>query len=39
MVYIGAYDENLYALDAQSGALRWKFATEGGICSSPAVEG
>jgi len=36
-VYIGAYDENLYALDAAQGVLRWKFATEGGICTTPAA--
>jgi eukaryotic-like serine/threonine-protein kinase len=35
-VYVGAYDENLYALDATQGVLRWKFATEGGICTTPA---
>jgi eukaryotic-like serine/threonine-protein kinase len=35
MLYIGAYDENLYALDPTKGTLRWKFATEGGICSTP----
>ena len=38
-VYVGTYDENLYALDPMSGALRWKFATEGGICSTPAALG
>jgi outer membrane protein assembly factor BamB/tRNA A-37 threonylcarbamoyl transferase component Bud32 len=36
-VYIGSYDNNLYALDRRSGALAWKFATDGGICSSPAL--
>lgn len=36
-VYIGSYDNNLYALDRHTGALAWKFATEGGICSRPAL--
>ncbi|MFQ5577037.1 MAG: PQQ-binding-like beta-propeller repeat protein [Anaerolineae bacterium] len=35
LVYIGAYDNNLYALDAKSGEFRWKYATEGGIASTP----
>ena len=29
IVYFGAYDGNFYALDAASGVLKWKFATEG----------
>ena len=37
IVYVGAYDNNLYALDAQSGQFRWKYATEGGLASSPCV--
>jgi eukaryotic-like serine/threonine-protein kinase len=36
-VYIGAYDNNLYALSATSGEFQWKYATEGGIVSRPAV--
>ncbi len=36
-VYIGAYDNNLYALNATTGALRWKFATEGGIVGTPGI--
>ena len=39
MLYVGTYDQNLYALDPVTGALRWKFATEGGICSTPAGAG
>ncbi|MBI4759461.1 MAG: PQQ-binding-like beta-propeller repeat protein [Chloroflexi bacterium] len=35
LVVVGCYDNNLYALDAETGAFRWKFATEGGIASSP----
>jgi len=37
IVYIGAYDNNLYALDAKTGQFVWKYATEGGIASSPFV--
>ena len=35
-VYVGSYDNNLWALDVKDGSLRWKFATEGGIGASPA---
>jgi len=37
VLYAGAYDNNLYALDAESGRFLWKYAAEGGIASSPAV--
>lgn len=37
ILYIGAYDSNLYALDAETGKFLWKYATEGGIAASPAV--
>ncbi len=37
VVYIGCYDNNLYALDAKSGEFKWKFATEGGIPTRPAA--
>ncbi|MFW6082511.1 MAG: PQQ-binding-like beta-propeller repeat protein [Chloroflexota bacterium] len=36
-VFVGAYDHNLYALDAQAGKFLWKYATDGGIASSPCV--
>jgi outer membrane protein assembly factor BamB len=36
-VFVGSYDENLYAVDAASGKLKWKFKTEGPVLSSPAV--
>jgi outer membrane protein assembly factor BamB/tRNA A-37 threonylcarbamoyl transferase component Bud32 len=38
VVYIGAYDNNLYALQASDGAFKWKFATEGGIAATPAID-
>jgi len=34
-LYVGSYDGNLYALDAATGNLIWKFGTGGGIASSP----
>ncbi len=37
MVYAGSQDKNVYALDALSGKLIWKFATGGSIEDSPAV--
>jgi serine/threonine protein kinase len=39
ILYVGSYDNNLWALDAIEGGLLWKFATEGGIGSSPAYNG
>jgi outer membrane protein assembly factor BamB/tRNA A-37 threonylcarbamoyl transferase component Bud32 len=38
-VFVGAYDNNLYALNAETGDFVWKFATEGGIGSRPFVIG
>ncbi|HEY8053724.1 MAG TPA: PQQ-binding-like beta-propeller repeat protein [Steroidobacteraceae bacterium] len=37
MVYFGSGDGNVYALDAGSGALRWKFHTGNVVHASPAV--
>jgi eukaryotic-like serine/threonine-protein kinase len=36
-VYVGSGDGNIYALDASSGALRWKFHTGNVVHASPAV--
>jgi outer membrane protein assembly factor BamB len=36
-VYFGSSDAHVYALDAASGALRWKFATGDVVHASPAV--
>jgi len=35
-VYFGSSDEHIYALDAQTGALQWRFKTGGVVHSSPA---
>jgi len=39
VVYFGSDDGNLYALDAQTGRLKWKFLTQGMGRSRPAVAG
>ena len=36
-VYFGSGDGNVYALDAMSGALRWKFQTGDVVHASPAI--
>jgi outer membrane protein assembly factor BamB/tRNA A-37 threonylcarbamoyl transferase component Bud32 len=36
-VYIGSYDHYLYALDARSGEMQWRFPTDDGICATPAL--
>ena len=36
-VYIGSRDNNLYALDKDTGTLLWKFKTGGWVDSSPAL--
>ena len=38
VVYIGSCDGFLYALDAKSGRLKWKFKAGGAIVSSPTVD-
>jgi outer membrane protein assembly factor BamB len=38
-VYFGSGDGHLYALDAATGALRWKFATGDVVHASPAYAG
>jgi serine/threonine protein kinase len=37
VVYVGAYDNNLYVLSAPNGQFLWKYATEGGIVTRPAI--
>src|SRR5512139_3161841 len=39
IVYVGSTDNNLYAINAEDGTLKWKFQTEGAIDrSSPAID-
>jgi outer membrane protein assembly factor BamB/tRNA A-37 threonylcarbamoyl transferase component Bud32 len=35
VLYIGCYDNNMYALNAADGQFQWKYATDGGIVSRP----
>jgi outer membrane protein assembly factor BamB/tRNA A-37 threonylcarbamoyl transferase component Bud32 len=37
VVYVGSYDNNLYALGSSTGQFIWKYATDGGIVSRPAI--
>jgi eukaryotic-like serine/threonine-protein kinase len=37
VVYVGSYDNNLYALNAADGKFQWKYPTEGGVVSRPVV--
>jgi outer membrane protein assembly factor BamB len=39
IVHVGSNDGNVYGLDARTGALVWRFATQGRVASSPAVAG
>jgi serine/threonine protein kinase len=36
-LFIGCYDNNLYALNAGDGEFQWKYPTEGGIVSRPVA--
>jgi serine/threonine protein kinase len=36
VLYVGSYDNNLWALDAHDGELLWRFPTNSGIGGSPA---
>jgi outer membrane protein assembly factor BamB/tRNA A-37 threonylcarbamoyl transferase component Bud32 len=37
IVYFGSYDHYLYAVNAETGGLIWKYQTDGGIVSRPAI--
>jgi eukaryotic-like serine/threonine-protein kinase len=36
-IYLGSYDGNLYALDDADGSVRWRFKSQRGIVTRPAV--
>ncbi len=38
MLYIGSWDKNLYAIDVNTGEMKWKFTAEGPIGASAAVK-
>lgn len=37
VIYVGSYDNNLYALKAGNGEFMWKYPTDGGIVSKPVI--
>lgn len=37
LVFTGCYDNNVYAVNANTGEFVWKYPTDGGIVSKPAV--
>ncbi len=37
IVFIGAYDNNIYALSGTDGKFLWKFPSNGGVVGQPAV--
>ncbi len=37
ILYAGAYDNNLYALDATKGQFLWKYPVNGGVISKPLI--
>jgi outer membrane protein assembly factor BamB/tRNA A-37 threonylcarbamoyl transferase component Bud32 len=36
-IFVGCYDNNLYALDASDGKFQWKYPADGGIVTRPIV--
>jgi eukaryotic-like serine/threonine-protein kinase len=38
IAYIGSYDTNIWAVNLEDGSFKWKFATNGGIASSPVID-
>jgi outer membrane protein assembly factor BamB len=37
ILFIGSYDNNLHAVNLETGQFKWKYATDGGIATSPAI--
>ena len=37
VIYVGSYDNNLYAVSAEDGSFIWKFPAEGGIASTACI--
>jgi outer membrane protein assembly factor BamB/predicted Ser/Thr protein kinase len=38
VAFVGSYDTNLWAINLETGAFIWKYATEGGIVSTPVAD-
>ncbi len=36
-LYVGVYDNNVYALDLKDGSFQWKYATDAGIAVRPFI--
>jgi outer membrane protein assembly factor BamB/tRNA A-37 threonylcarbamoyl transferase component Bud32 len=36
-IFVGSYDNNLYAVNSKDGEFLWKYPTDGGIVSKPVV--
>lgn len=36
-LYVGVYDNNIYAIDLKNGQFQWKYPTDGGIAAKPFV--
>ena len=36
-LFVGCYDNNMYAINAADGQFQWKYATDGGVVSRPAA--
>jgi serine/threonine protein kinase len=37
VLYVGSYDNNLYALNAADGNFQWKYPTDGGVVTRPLI--
>jgi outer membrane protein assembly factor BamB/tRNA A-37 threonylcarbamoyl transferase component Bud32 len=37
VIFVGSYDNNLYAVNAEDGTFIWKFPAEGGIASTACI--
>lgn len=37
ILFVGSYDTNLYALNAETGDFIWKYPTDGGVVTKPVV--
>lgn len=37
-IFVGSYDTNIWAINAETGELIWKKATEGGIAVTPVID-
>lgn len=37
VLYVGSGDQNLYAIDAISGAVKWQYKTDGAIPTTPVI--